>query len=55
MKPEVHDTEVLGWTSRSEGLVPARNVGYEDSVRRAPAIEAMATPPTSPIRRARAR
>ena len=55
MKPEEHDTEVDGWTSRSEGSVPARNVGYEDSVRRAPAIDAMATPPTSPMRSARAR
>ena len=55
MRPEVHDSEVLGCTSRSDGLVPARNVGYEDSVRRAPAIDAMATPPTSPMSRAMAR
>jgi hypothetical protein len=55
MKPKVHPTEVLSCTSRSDGLVPPRNGGYEDSVRRAPAIDAMATPPTSPTRRAMAR
>jgi hypothetical protein len=55
MKPEVHASVSFGCTNRSEGFVPARNVGYEDSVRRAPAIEAMATPPTSPMRRAMAR
>jgi hypothetical protein len=34
----------------SEGFVLARKVGYDDCVNRAPAIEAMATPPTSPTR-----
>jgi hypothetical protein len=37
-------------TFMSEGFVLARNVGYDDCVSRAPAIEAMATPPTSPMR-----
>ena len=54
-KPDVHEIVSVGSTSRFDGRVPARNVGYEDSVRRAPAIEAMATPPTSPMRMAMAR
>jgi hypothetical protein len=34
-----------------DGLVLARNVGYDDWVRRADAIEAMTTPPIKPMRR----
>src|SRR5437879_507956 len=37
-------------TLRSEPLVLARNEGYDDCVRRAAAIEAMAMPPTRPTR-----
>src|SRR5437667_7628781 len=42
-------------TLRSEALVLARNDGYDDCVRRAPAIEAMAIPPTRPTRSTMAR
>jgi hypothetical protein len=35
----------------SDGLVLARNVGYEDCVRRPAAIDAMAVPPINPMRR----
>ncbi len=37
-----------------EVLVLAKKVGYEDCVRRAPAIDPMASPPTSPMRSAMA-
>ncbi len=33
----------------SDGFVLAKNVGYEDWVRRPAAIEPMAVPPSSPI------
>ena len=36
-------------TVMSDGLVLARNVGYEDWVRRPASIEAMATPPVRPM------
>jgi len=42
-------------TFMSDGLVLARNVGYEDWVRRAAAIDAMAIPPISPISRTKLR
>ena len=38
-------------TVMSDGLVLARNVGYEDWVRRPAAIDAMAMPPINPISR----
>src|SRR5438309_7317770 len=53
------ETSSLAWllllrpkddTLRSDALVLARNEGYDDCVRRAPAIEAMAIPPTRPTR-----
>ena len=37
-------------TVRSDGSVLARNFGYDDWVRRAPATDANAIPPVSPIR-----
>ena len=40
---------------RSDGLVLARKVGNDDCVRRAPAMDAMATPPTSPMSKTMAR
>jgi hypothetical protein len=40
---------------RSDGLVLARKAGYEDCVRLAAAIDAMAIPPISPIRSTTAR
>ena len=42
-------------TFMSDGFVLARNVGYDDWVRRAPAIAPMARPPTRPMRRTRDR
>jgi hypothetical protein len=36
---------------KTDGLVLARNVGYEDCVRRPAATDAMATPPIDPMRR----
>ena len=36
-------------TFRSDGLVLARNLGYEDCVRRPAAIEPMAMPPIKPM------
>jgi hypothetical protein len=42
-------------TVMSDGLVLARKVGYEDWVRRPAAIDAMAIPPTNPIRSTMAR
>src|ERR1035437_2812515 len=44
-----------GMTSKSEGLVLARKVGNDDSVRRAPATAPMAKPPNRPIKRTRLR
>src|ERR1700722_17096296 len=40
---------------RSDGLVLARKAGYEDWVRLAAATDALAIPPTSPIRSTTAR
>jgi hypothetical protein len=42
-------------TDRSDGLVLARKVGYEDWVRRPAATDAMATPPISPTNSTMAR
>ena len=42
-------------TNKVDGLVLARKVGYEDWVRRAAAIEPMARPPSSAIKRTIAR
>jgi hypothetical protein len=41
--------------TRFEGLVLAQNTGKDDSVRRAAAIEPIATPPTKPTSRTIAR
>jgi hypothetical protein len=38
-------------TVRSDGLVLARKVGYEDWVRRAASIDAIAVPPIKPMSR----
>jgi hypothetical protein len=38
-------------TLKSDGLVLARNVGYEDWVRRPASIDAMAMPPIRPMSR----
>ena len=40
---------------RSDGLVLAKKVGNDDCVRRAPARDAMAKPPTSPTSKTMAR